>query len=347
LRIESAVDGLYGVSEANGMVTAVVVGDQTVVQGFGRTGPSDPRVPDGATLVRLQSISKLLASQTLAELAARRVVQLGDPLQRYAPPGERVPAASGAPPITLAALATHTSGLPREGKVQADLPLGQAVRARWDWLGAQRRLPRPGTQAVYSNLGFDLLGDALSDAAAIPYDVLLAREVTGPLGMKDTTADPSAEQCARMMAGDPRRKSWPCFDRSGSAASGGVYSTANDMAAWLRHQLAPGAEGDERRVSQQVYVERNALRYASGLDHAGRADAIGLAWIELGPTPEHPRLLQKTGGGDGFLTYVVIDPADRIGGFFAIDDVHDRRMRPMTTALNALVGELAREQPRR
>ena len=339
-RLDDALAGLYAQSGAAGMVIAVVQGDRATIRGYGRVAPDNSRVPDGATLVRLQSISKLLASQLLAKLVVEDRLTLNDALQRYAPAGGRVPQAKGAPPITLLDLATHTSGLPRVAAIQADLPAPKAFEARWAWLTRQKRLPAPGTIAVYSNVGFDLLGDALASAANAPYGEALGREVTGPLGMKDTTAAPSAEKCARLMAGDAARRAWPCFDRTGDAASGGVYSTAGDMALWMKHELAPGAGADERRISQAIYVNRAVLKSAEGLDHAGPATGIGLAWIQLDATATHARLIEKTGGGDGFLSYIVLDPAHRVGLFFAINNVSGHRLPSLAAGANDLVGEL-------
>ena len=339
-QLDDALADLYAQSGAAGMVIAVVQADRVTIRGYGRIGPDDPRVPDGATLVRLQSISKLLASQLLAKLVAKNRLALNDALQRYAPAGGRVPQAKGAPPITLLDLATHTSGLPRVAAIQADLPAPKAFEARWAWLTRQKRLPAPGAIAVYSNLGFDLLGDALASAANAPYGEALGREVTGPLGMKDTTAAPSAEKCARLMAGDAARRAWPCFDRTGDAASGGVYSTAGDMALWMKHELAPGAGADERRISQAIYVNRAVLKSAEGLDHAGPATGIGLAWIQLDATATHARLIEKTGGGDGFLSYIVLDPAHRVGLFFAINNVSGHRLPSLAAGANDLVGQL-------
>jgi D-alanyl-D-alanine-carboxypeptidase/D-alanyl-D-alanine-endopeptidase len=339
-RLDAALGGLFAQSGAAGMVIAVVEGDRTTIRGYGRIGPNDARVPDGATLVRLQSLSKLLAAQLLAKLAIEGRVALTDPLQRYAPPGGRTPQGKRSPPITLIDLATHTSGLPRVAAIRADQPLPKAFQARWAWLSRQRRLPAPGTQAVYSNVGFDFLGDALAEAGHGPYGEGLLREITAPLGMKDTTAAPTPEACARLMAGDAARRPWPCFDRSGDAASGGLYSTADDIARWMKHELAPGAAADERRISQAIYVDRSALKRAEGLDHAGPAAGVGLAWILLDATPTHPRLIEKTGGGDGFLTYVVLDPARHVGLFFAINNVSGHRLPPLAASANDLVGGL-------
>jgi D-alanyl-D-alanine-carboxypeptidase/D-alanyl-D-alanine-endopeptidase len=341
-RIEAETYRLYLDSDAVGLVATVVRDGKASVSGFGHVGPTGTAAPDGRTLVRLQSISKLLDSDLLSALVAGGQVRLTDPLTLYAPSGwQGPPAKPGAPPITLLTLATHTSGLPREAAVIAGKPGPEAQAERWEWLATQTRLPPVGRGALYSNIGFDLLGDALAAAAKVPYETALAATVTQPLGMADTTAQPTAAQCARMLAPDPLRHPFPCVDQSWEAASGGIYSTADDMGRWMQAQLAPGAATDRRRISQATYVQRASLASAVGLDHAGPAAAIGLAWIELAPTPDHPQVLEKTGGGDGFLTYIVIDPASRVGVFVAFDNVSGRRLPVVAADANVLVGLLA------
>src|SRR6185312_10759605 len=196
------------------------------------------------------------------------------------------PPAVNDPPITLLQLATHTSGLPRVfplGVPTSPPTAAEAMSQRWAWLSARRNARDPGRGAHYSNLGFDFLGDAEAKAAGASYDAALRQLVTGPLGLADTSATPSADACARMMAGDPGWNPPPCGDTSYQAASGGLYSTANDMARWMESQLPAGPPDPVRQVSQRIYVQRDSLAYASGLDVAGPANGIGLAWIELAP----------------------------------------------------------------
>ena len=333
-----ATDVIWVQGQSSGMVVAIVHGDQARALAYGGIDPGDARPADARTLVRLQSVSKLFAGELMADLARQGKVKLADPLLRYAPKGWQAPSPKTATaPITLVELATHTSGLPREAPIKPDQPAAVASAARWAWLAQQRRLPPPGVGALYSNVAFDLLGDALAAAAKTPYGAALNNEVTGPLGMTDTTATPSAEQCQRMMAGDPRRKPFPCVDQSGEAASGGLYSSANDLALWLRAQLAPAAEPGSRGISQAVYVRRDQLASAVGLDHAGPANGIGLAWIEQDASPGRPRVLEKTGGGDGFLTYVVIDPVHRAGVFVGFNNVSGHRLGAVAEAADQLV----------
>ena len=339
-RIEAALQRLYVDSQATGLVVAVARGDQTEVRGFGHLGPLDPAPTNGKTLVRLESVSKLFAAQLLSGQVAAGRMRLADPLALYAPKGWTARREKGAEPVELLNLATHTSGLPRESGLKPGLTTSAAAEARWAWLARQRRLPPPGRRASYSNIAFDVLGDSVAEASGAPYAEALAASVSRPLGMVDTTPAPTPDQCARLMSPDPARPPHPCVDQSDHAASGGLYSTADDMARWLAAQLAPGAAADARRISQAIYVQRAALDAAVGLDHAGPASAIGLAWIEQAASADHPRILEKTGGGDGFLNYVVIDPARRVGVFVAFDNVSGQRMAPVTIDANELVGLL-------
>ncbi len=338
-QIDAAMASLYRDSAALGMVVTVVDGDQITTKGFGEVSNTNKAVPDGRTLVRLQSVSKLLSSDLLATSVASGRVKLTDTLQAYAPPGGQVPQPKNGPPITLLTLATHTSGLPREAGIDPPPP-NQAIAARWAWLARERGRPAPGYQALYSNIGFELLGDALANAWRKTYDDALDAAVTGPLGMVDTTARPTAEECGRLMLPDPRKGPYPCIDQTPEAASGGIYSTAADMGLWIKSQLAAGPPPPARQVSQAVYVRRDLLARAVGIDHAGPASGIGLAWIEEEADDVHPRILEKTGGGDGFLTYLVIDPVHRVGIFVAFNNESGHRLPVVAADANALVGEL-------
>jgi D-alanyl-D-alanine-carboxypeptidase/D-alanyl-D-alanine-endopeptidase len=100
-------------SGAPGLIIAVVRGDDSFVAGFGKTGPDNETEPDGQSIFRLGSVSKVFATDVLAKLVAQGRVSLTDPLSRYAPDGVTVKSFAGKP-FTLLDLATHSAGLPRE-----------------------------------------------------------------------------------------------------------------------------------------------------------------------------------------------------------------------------------------
>jgi D-alanyl-D-alanine-carboxypeptidase/D-alanyl-D-alanine-endopeptidase len=236
---------LYAASSSTGMVMVVVRGGgatpEVMIRGYGETAPGSGQVPRMDSVVRLCSLSKIFATDVLTKLALDGTLRLSDPLQKFAPSRVVVPSRPGHP-ITLVDLATHTSGLPREvGNAPRGTPhfTFPGYRYRWKWLPAQRLKSVPGTAALYSNVGFDLLGDALEKAAGEPYARLLAERTTGPLGMHETGFTPNAGQCARLLKGN--HDEGPCTDTQNSAGSAGVYSTAADMASWLKYLMGLGA----------------------------------------------------------------------------------------------------------
>ncbi len=73
--------------------------------------------------------------------------------------------AAGPPDSTVRHLLAHASGLPFEG----DVPLSV-----------------PGRRRIYSNPGFDRLGELLATRAGVPFATVLAETILAPLGMRAT-----------------------------------------------------------------------------------------------------------------------------------------------------------------
>jgi D-alanyl-D-alanine-carboxypeptidase/D-alanyl-D-alanine-endopeptidase len=313
---------LFVQSGSTGMVMVVVGEKQVVFRGYGETAIGSGRKPTEKSLLRLCSLSKIFASDLLAKMVADKTVKLDDPLQLFAPSKVKVPTRSGHP-ITLLDLATHTSGLPREvGAAPYGTPhfTFPDYKYRWHWLPNQRLKSVPGTAALYSNVGFDLLGDALEKAARKPYAKLLAERTTRPLGMKETGFTPNPEQCGRLLQG--AHDEGLCTDTQSSAGSSGVYSTANDMAIWLKYLLGTGAPAipPQNPAAQAVYIFPGDLLKEQGLDHAGEPTGIGLGWMHLLAPDDPATITEKTGGGAGFITYIALNQARHLGIFLALTD---------------------------
>ena len=317
------VADLFHRSGSTGMVVVVVRENETWMQSYGQTYPGSHQKPNADSLIRLCSLSKIMTTDLLVKLIADGNVSLSDPLQKFAPPSVTVPVRTvrglNGPPITLRDLATHTSGLPRE----IAYPAGDAghftfpdYNFRWQWLPGYRLRFVPGTAAHYSNIGFDLLADALSAAAGKPYPQLFADRIAKPLGLRDTTLNPTANECARLLIG--AKNEGPCSDTTAAAGSGGMYSTANDMTRWLKYVLnAPGVPVHQDPAATATYIEASQLRWTQGLGHAGVPDGIGLGWVHTNQADDSTTIIEKTGGGAGFTTYIALDPGRHIGIFVA------------------------------
>jgi CubicO group peptidase (beta-lactamase class C family) len=141
-------------------------------------------------------------------------------------------------PITLAHLATHTSGLSR-------LPPGlllDAIRHRedpyarlsvddvLDALAKTRPRRSAGERFSYSNFGAGLLGIALAHAVGFAYATLVRERITTPLGLADTVIDLDDDQRRRLAAGTKRLggRAGP-WAIPGLAGAGALRSTAADL----------------------------------------------------------------------------------------------------------------------
>jgi serine-type D-Ala-D-Ala carboxypeptidase/endopeptidase len=319
--IDALGTDLFVQSGTTGMVLVVIRNDQVFFHGYGETAPDSNQLPTQDSLLRLCSLTKIFTTDVLTKLVADKTLRLDDPLQRYAPAGAVVP--KRVRPITLADLATHTSGLPRElENAPPNTPhfTFPDYRTRWRWLQNQRLRSTPGTAALYSNVAFDFLGDALQSAAHKQYAALLAERTLNPLHMQHTTFFPNAEQCEHLLVS--AHEDGPCMATEATAGSSGLYSTAADMAIWLKYLLRTGRPGipAQDASAQAVYILPSNLVKQKGLDHAGEPTGVGLGWIHILPIDSPSHIVEKTGGGAGFETYIAINHSRRTAIFLAATD---------------------------
>ena len=207
---------------------------------------------------------------------------------------------------TLAELASHRSGLPR---------IAAGLRHRVAVLTAVLRHRNPYTAATpdllaharaakiahrgrfsYSNLGAALLGEALGSSAGMSYPELLRRRLFQPLGMTQSTAPLVPDD---LPWGAPtgwnrdgsREQPWTL---NAYAPAGGVRSTVNDLARYVRAILDGSAPG------------LDALTPRWPDDDGGH---VGYAWFthEVGGTD----VTWHNGRTGGFASMLAIDRGHR------------------------------------
>lgn len=330
---------------APGLVIGAVRGDETAVFGFGETARGSGKAPNGETLVRIGSVTKVLTGEVMTRLLVNDRLALTDTLESWLP---RM-ANRGDRPVRLIDLATHSSGLPRELPREpgpAGDPLATiTLDAFAAWLADNDLDFPPATGITYSNFAFDLLSAALSEAGDAPYPELLSRLITDPRGMKDTVFTPDDDQRGRLATGHN-------FDGSAMepvptgdviVGSGGLYSTANDMIRWLDWHLDRFSANDAeaRLLNHAVYLQRDGLEPVYGMDESGVMSAVGLGWVVMEPEGDRPLILQKAGGFRGQFSYIAFAPSRDVGVFISINQYDFAAAMNMAGALNELISQLA------
>jgi serine-type D-Ala-D-Ala carboxypeptidase/endopeptidase len=339
---------LFLQSHVPALIIGVVRDGKTAVFGFGDTSDGSKKLPDRHTMLRVASLTKAFTGQVLASLVADGTVNFADRLQDRVGWSVTIPNRDRHQ-IRLIDLATHSSGLPREVERQAGPPedpfstlTPEAYRAA---LAADPLLFAPGTGALYSNFGFDVLAAALSHAAGKPYDALLKERVLDPVGLNDTVLSLRAGDEVRLLQGHnfdgkplPDVKT-PLI----AAGASGIYSTPDDILRWLSWHLDRFAtkEANVRLLDHAAYLQRDGLNPVSGLDESGRMDAVSLGWIVMAPHGDLPLILQKAGGLQGIFCYTAFAPTRGVGAFVAINKFDFGAATAMTGVINHLIGELA------
>jgi serine-type D-Ala-D-Ala carboxypeptidase/endopeptidase len=203
---------------------------------------------------QIASLTKIFTAFLLADAAARGEVSLDDPLDRHLP-GPTLSFEGRS--VTLADLATHTSGLPlrpasRAARSQDDPYAGYSEADLSTDLGAVRLTRLPGTQFEYSNFDYGLLGAALSHRLGRSYSELLEARILHPLDMDETRLVPTQSMSRRMVQGyDAQFAPMRGWDFGALAPAGGLYSTLGDLRKFI--SLWTSNKGDLSRTARSMF----------------------------------------------------------------------------------------------
>jgi serine-type D-Ala-D-Ala carboxypeptidase len=198
-----------------------------------------------STLFDIASLTKPVATTTMAEILYERgLLQLDAPIAGTIP--EFLSDSSGNTDprrrdVTFRMLFAHSSGLPAYEK------LFLRCRSREELLAAAFTTPLtadPGSRAEYSDIGFIILGTALERIAKETLDRFCQREVFEPLGMRNTTVNPTPELRPTIPpTADERERGAGDPARANSAAS--QPPGASPSRSTFRNRIVQGEVQDE------------------------------------------------------------------------------------------------------
>ncbi len=288
-----------------GVAIGVVQHGVTRVFAYGTAKPD--------SIFEIGSITKTFTGLILAQMVEQGKVTYDEPVRELLPPGTVAKPAGDE--ITLLELATQRSGLPRmpDNFNPADKtnPYADYSAANLYAFIGQHGVARPADAPfLYSNLGFGLLGQALADRAGILYSALLKQEITGPLGLADTTIWLSDAQKARFIPGyDGNHHPARAWDQDALAGAGAIRSTAADMLLYLEANLHP----DKITLTNSAPTS-TTLSAALVESHEVRGEVapgmgIALAWIYQAATGSY----WHNGATGGYSAFASFNPAGDYG----------------------------------
>ena len=227
------------------------------------------------------SQTKGFCGVTVAILVEEGKLSLDDPVYKYLPEFKElkiavkdkdgkttlVPAKNV---LTVRMVMNHTGGFPFEipTKVKKGwpaLPLRETAKEA----AANPILFEPGTAIRYSNTGIDIGAAVTEVITGKPWDVFLKERVLDPLGMTDTTFNPTDEQLARAISmynvrGGVKAKyrefnNWMPLPHNGKdihpSAGAGLWTTATDQLKFYKMLMNLGTGENGARILKEETVK--------------------------------------------------------------------------------------------
>src|SRR5262249_25086536 len=207
------------------------------------------------TIFDVASLTKVVATApSILILAEEGKLRLVDPVVRYLP--EFAAAGGERDKVTIEQLLTHRAGFP------PDDPLDLYTGSPEEIFARKYREPLanpPGTKFVYSDIGYEVLGEVVRKVSGQSLDRFAAERIFVPLGMKNTTFHPlppgegrgegrTRAEVARIAPTEQRQGRWMrgevhdprAYALGGVAGHAGLFSTAEDLAKYCEMILSGG-----------------------------------------------------------------------------------------------------------
>lgn len=262
---------------------------------------------DSCTEYEIGSVTKTFTGALLAQLINTGAVSERTALSHYF---DLASFPAGA--ITLAELATHHSGLPRDTVALSKLAMVKhlvatsdpARRLRvGDLVEAAKSAELTAKVFAYSNLGFALLGAALAAECETPYGDLVHHQIARPLQLTGTYVPTQASDVPREALGYTLigRRCKP-YTLGAEAPAGAIRSTLSDMVRYL-----------------QAHIDASAPGVGACTARAARDDGnqVGFGWMVDGPVCWH------NGASLGHTSWVGFDRQLRVGVVVLNDTAYD------------------------
>ncbi|MCF8305254.1 MAG: beta-lactamase family protein [Ignavibacteriales bacterium] len=243
--------------------------------------------------------------------------------------------------VTVYQLITHTSGIP--GYTENPDFFGKLSRQFFTTeefitkMCSDDLFFEPGTEYVYSNSGYFILGAIIEQVTGLKYEDALKKYITEPLGMTSTGYDHSEKIISLRSSGYENEegviKNCDFIDMSSPFSAGAMYSASGDLYKWDRGLYDKNFAGPQ--LIDRIFTP-SQWGYAYGwqiwqAEHPSNGAKYGI---------QH-----HTGGIDGFTAYIYRIPELK-QVYIILNNLGSAPMRQMQTGLFRILNGAEAEFPK-
>lgn len=318
-QIPERMEQLIQEGQISGAVTLVATKDRVVhLAATGKADLASGRSMEPDAIFRVASMTKPITSTALMMLIEQGKLAVDDPVAKHilAFAGQKLKDGSAARPVTIRDIMTHTAGLatsPGSGLGQ-DPSLEQIANA----IGKLPLEFPPGSKWQYSS-GITIAGRLIEIASGKHYAEFLKRHIFEPLGMKDSSFQLTPAQAQRLAVTYKPGKDKGLLEvvevpeptqlRTPNP-SGGLYSTAADMARFYQAILNGGSLDGVRLLSAKSTAQMLTIHTPGIVTGFTPGNGWGFGWCVVEKPQGVTRLLSPGtfGHGGAWGTQGWIDP---------------------------------------
>ena len=312
----AAVKEIMDETGATAMSVALTDGSRVIwSETFGVTDRTTGRAATPSTMIGIGSVSKMFATAAAMILVDQGKIVLDEPLVTYLP--DFTMQSPEYRDITVRMLLNHSSGFPGTDyrNFETVTPYPDYAVQIMAGLKKQRLKHSPGYLSVYCNDGFTMIENLVSAVTGRSYPEFVRQEILVPLGMTNSRYAVEAftdGTFARTHTGDTPN-SYTYFN---VYASGGVYSTAEDMAKLAAMLMNRGIYGAKRILSEQAVSAMGQDQTLSSFNPLPSNDLrFGLGWDSVAqPGLSSVGVTGWSKGGDisGYGAAMAVAPDERL-----------------------------------
>ena len=233
LKVDEYINAYLKMGTFSGSILIARKGIILLSKGYGMANYENDVPNISETKFRLGSITKQFTATSIMQLEEKGLLNVNDPISKYLPDypnGEK---------ITIHHLLTHTSGIPNftsfpEYRETMILPSPvEKIIERFKYKPLEFT---PGEKFSYSNSGYILLGYIIEKISGKSYEDYLRENIFQPLNMMNTGYDHHRplikHRASGYVLGINGLVNADYIDMSVPYASGGLYSTVEDLYLW-------------------------------------------------------------------------------------------------------------------
>lgn len=316
-RLDERLQRLIAEKSMVGLAVGIIEnGDIRFLKGYGVTD-ADGQPVTTDTIFRWASVSKGVAADMVAKLAAEGKLSVDDPIAKYST-SLRLPGGNEHK-ATVADVLSHQLGLFAHANDSKLEDGGDARLLRAD-LGSLSAICSPGQCHAYQNVAYDAASDVVEKVTGMPYQQAVEQQLFRPLGMNSATLTRdgllTAPSWAKPHQGGKGSKAVEVTDSYYRVpAAGGVNSSIKDLALWMRAQMGQDPSILPGAALAAVQTPRAATpgelsRMRKFRERLAKT-SYGLGW-RIYDYAGH-NVIAHRGGVTGYRSLVMFDPALKSG----------------------------------